>query len=303
MTMKVGILGHSPGNGHPFSYSTIINGYSDAGLREAGWPVIYDYVRRRHTSDFGVAGLRVTCAWTQDRAVTQALCRAANIDTAVASPTEMLGQVDAVIVARDDAAVHRALAEPFLDAGIPVLIDKPLTLDAEDLAYFRPFLEIGKLMSCSGMRYARELDAVKAHIADYGRLQLLRGTVVNDWARYGVHMLDAIFPLLKSRPVAIRALPSRHQSLAITMDDGTLVCVDALGEVPPIFRVDILGSQAAQPARHHRQFLDVSAFAQRVRRDGRIGASERVCRDDRSGAQDIDCRQSCPSDRRGGVDR
>ena len=243
MTMDVGILGHSPGNGHPFSYSAIINGYSDAGLREAGWPVIYDYVRRRHFSDFGVEGLHVTCAWTQDAAVTEALCRAANIANTVASPTEMLGQVDAVIVARDDAASHRALAEQFLEAGIPVLIDKPLTLDATELDYFRPFLETGKLMSCSSMRYARELDVIKANIADYGRLHALRGTIVNDWARYGVHLLDAIFPLLHSRPVAIRALASRHQALVITMDDGSLVTVDALGDAPPIFRVDVFGSK------------------------------------------------------------
>ncbi|MDW5377019.1 Gfo/Idh/MocA family oxidoreductase [Halomonas sp. HP20-15] len=243
MAINVGILGHSPGNGHPFSYSSIINGYSDAGLREAGWPVIYDYVRRRHASDFGVEGLRVTCAWTQDAAVTQALCRAANIATAVASPSEMLGQVDAVIIARDDAASHRRLAEPFLEAGIPVFIDKPLTLDTVELDYFRPFLETGKLMSCSSMRYAWELDVIKAGIADYGQLHVLRGTIVNDWARYGVHMLDAIFPLVQARPVAIRALASRHQSLAITMDDGTLVTVDALGDAPPIFRVDVLGSR------------------------------------------------------------
>ncbi|WP_168380937.1 Gfo/Idh/MocA family protein [Modicisalibacter radicis] len=243
MTMNVGILGHSPGNGHPFSYSAIINGYSDAGLREAGWPVIHEYVRRRHFCEFGVEGLRVTCAWTQDAEVTAALCRATHIETAVADPTDMIGRVDAVIIARDDAASHRRLAEPFLEAGIPVLIDKPLTLDSDELDYFAPFLGSGKLMSCSGMRYATELDACKSAIADYGRLRVLRGTVVNDWARYGIHMLDAIFPLLESRPVSIRALASRHESLAISMDDGTLVCIDALGDVPPIFRVDIHASR------------------------------------------------------------
>lgn len=242
MLTKIGIIGQSPGNGHPFSFSSIINGYSDAGLREAGWPVIYDYVRRRHSSEFGVDDLQVTHAWTQDRAVTDALCRAANIATAVSSPTEMLDHVDAVIIARDDAASHQQLAAPFLEAGVPVLIDKPLTLDPAALDYFAPFLAAGTLMSCSSMRYARELDAVRVGIDAYGPLHVLRGTVVNDWARYGVHMLDAIYPLLSSRPVSVRALPSRHDSLAIAMDDATLVTIDALGDSPPIFRVDVVGT-------------------------------------------------------------
>ena len=64
--IRVGMIGISEGNGHPFSFSAIINGYSDEGLRESGWPVIYEYVRRRDPSEFGIAGLKVTHAWTQD---------------------------------------------------------------------------------------------------------------------------------------------------------------------------------------------------------------------------------------------
>ncbi len=74
----------------------------------------------------------------------------------------MLGNVDAVIIARDDHETHLELARPFLEAGLPVFVDKPLSLDLEALRFFRPYLEAGKLMSCSGMRYARELDELRA---------------------------------------------------------------------------------------------------------------------------------------------
>ncbi len=105
----------------------------------------------------------------------------------------MLGEVDAVIIARDDHETHLELAQPFLEAGLPVLIDKPLSLDPEALRFFRPYLESGKLMSCSGMRYARELDEVRANLGDYGRLLLLRGAVVLSWEKYGIHLIDAFF--------------------------------------------------------------------------------------------------------------
>ena len=52
MVIRVGMIGLSEGNGHPFSMSAIINGYSDTGLAESGWPVIHEYVKRRHPSEF-----------------------------------------------------------------------------------------------------------------------------------------------------------------------------------------------------------------------------------------------------------
>ena len=37
MVIRVGIVGLSEGNGHPFSFSAIINGFSDVGMAAAGW--------------------------------------------------------------------------------------------------------------------------------------------------------------------------------------------------------------------------------------------------------------------------
>ncbi|MBB3140062.1 Gfo/Idh/MocA family protein [Halomonas organivorans] len=233
----------SDGNGHPFSFSAIINGYHDGGLRAAGWPGIYDYVRRRHGSEFGVGDLHVTHAWTQDPEQTASLCAACRIPRAVTHPGELLGEVDAVIIARDDHASHRPLAAPFLESDVPVFIDKPLTLDLDELRYFVPYMEQGLLMSCSGMRYARELDTWRAGQVDLGELMLVRGTIVNDWERYGVHLLDAILPLMPSRPESVRPLSGTHDTLEVVMKDGVTIRIDALGAVPAIFRIEWLGSR------------------------------------------------------------
>lgn len=243
MVTKVGIVGLSPGNGHPFSFSAIINGYDDAGLAASGWPVIYDYVRRRDPSEFGIAGLQVTHAWTQDETVTQSLCRACRIPHAVSRREEMLGEVDAVIIARDDAETHLEMAQPFLEGGLPVFIDKPLSLDLDALRFFRPYLDQGQLMSCSGMRYARELDEARASIAEYGRLLLLRGAIVLSWEKYAVHLIDALFGVVSARPVSVIALDAPHAALAVAMDDGSLLQLDALGEAPRTFRLDFWGEQ------------------------------------------------------------
>ena len=244
-SVRVGMIGLSEGNGHPFSFSAILNGYDDAALAASAWPGIHAYVRRRDAADFGVAGLQVTHAWTQDPEITRSLCAACRVPHVVDRREDMLDQVDAVIIARDDHETHLELARPFLEAGLHVLIDKPLSLDPEALRFFAPYLEEGRLMSCSGMRYARELDEVRATLADYGRIRLMRGAVVLSWEKYGIHLVDAIYGVTQARPVSVAALEAPHASLAISMDDGSLLQIDALGDVPPTFHFEFFGTARA----------------------------------------------------------
>lgn len=245
MTVSVGMIGFSEGNGHPFSFSAIINGFSDEGMAASGWPGIHNYLRRRDASEFGGLGLKVTHVWSQDEEATEKLRLACDIDCVVggSDPGAMVGKVDAVIIARDDHANHLEMALPFLEAGASVFIDKPLTLNLNELRSFEPYLRAGRLMSCSGMRFARELDEARSTIEDYGELRLIQGAILNDWPRYGVHLVDAVLNLTDSRPTAVTALPAMHESLAVQMDDGSLFQVDALGNVAPCFDLAIYGTK------------------------------------------------------------
>ena len=244
-TTRLGIIGMSEGNGHPFSFSAIINGYEPAALARAGWQVIYDYVRRRDASEFGIDGFQITHAWTQDAAVTERLCQACRIPHVADSPEAMAEKVDAVIIARDDFEQHAGLALPFLKAGLSVFVDKPLTLDMEELRRFRPYLDSGKLMSCSAMRYARELDELRSTIEGYGDLKLVRGAVVNSWEKYGVHLLEAIWGAVRPQPLWVQAQEASHSSVCIGCEDGLLIQIDALGQTALTFQLDIWGSANA----------------------------------------------------------
>ena len=240
---KIGMIGISEGNGHPFSFSAIINGYSDEGLAGSGWNVIYDYVRRRDPSEFGIDGLKVTHAWTQDDETTRKLCDACLIPNAVSKWKDMIGEVEAVIIARDDYENHFVMAMPFLEAGLHVFVDKPLSLDLGELKAFKPYLASGRLFSCSGMRYAKELDEPRAKLSEYGKIKLVRGAVLNSWEKYGIHLLYAIFGMVRSKPVSVIPIKAGHMSIAIHMDDESLVQIDALGDCPKTFRVDIWGTK------------------------------------------------------------
>jgi predicted dehydrogenase len=239
---KIGVLGFSEGNGHPFSFSAIINGFEEKGFADVGWPGIYDYLRRRPEEDFGIDGMTVTHVWMPQREMARALSMGCRVATVVDRPDQMLSHVDGVLIARDDWTSHLGLARPFLEQGVSVFIDKPLTLSADELEWFLPYVRSGKLMSCAGLRYAVELDPVRNGRGDYGGIRSIRCAVTNDWDKYGVHMIDAAFTMTAARPVSVRRLESAtHESYFMEMDDGSTLLIEAHGPVGPLFNVSVVG--------------------------------------------------------------
>jgi len=241
--LKLGIVGISEGNGHPFSFSSIINGFSEKGFANSGWDVIYEYLKRRHPSEFGFDGVKISHAWTQDENLTDKLCEACLIPNKVSDLEDMVGIVDGVIIARDDYEQHLKLSQVFLEKNIPVFIDKPLTLNIRELRYFKHYIERGLVMSCSGMRFARELDEPRSSITEFGKIKLIRGTVVNDWEKYAIHVLEAALNVVDAEPVYVIPIHDNHISIAIKMKNGLLVQIDALGNIPITCQIEIWGTR------------------------------------------------------------
>ena len=241
LVIRLGVIGLNEGNGHPFSFSAIVNGYSDEGFARSGWPVIHEYLKRRTPGEIGLPDVHVTHAWTQDPEMTRRLCAASLIEHATDNRDDMIGKVDGVLLARHDHESHLEMAMPFLEAGMWVLVDKPLSLDTSDLRAFLPYLVAGKLMSCSALRYAPELDGIRSNMSGFGPLKLIQATVCLDWTKYGIHMIDAILSLGLPAPVEIEPLRGDHESFQLTLADNTPVRIDALGHTQVTFQLDIFG--------------------------------------------------------------
>lgn len=236
--IKLGIIGISDGNGHPFSFSAIINGFDDEGMKQAGWDVIYNYLVKRHASEFGFPGVQVTHAWTQDPAQTAKLLAASKIPHGVQNFVDMVGAVDGVLIARDDPETHMHFARPFLEAGKFVFIDKPLSLNIDELRYFKGHLEQARLMSCAGARYAQELDEIRANMHSFGPLKLARGTVVSSMEKYGIHMLDGIFSVTGFNVKSVRCVQGLHTSMVVRNHDNSIISIDALGAAAKTLQFD-----------------------------------------------------------------
>jgi hypothetical protein len=197
--IRLAMLGMVDGNGHPYSWSAIINGrYDAATMAECGYPVIPQYLGAEPQENLGIPGARVTHVWCDDPADSAKVARAAYIPHVVGRPEDVIGQVDAVIIATDRGWEHVDRARPFVEAGLPLFIDKPLCDRQEDLAQFVRWQSEGKaILSTSCMRYAREFVACGARLAELGSLRLVTITTPKSWERYGIHALEAVYPLLQ----------------------------------------------------------------------------------------------------------
>ena len=279
--IKVGIIGLSEGNGHPFSFSAIINGYDEDGFSEAGWPVIHDYLRVQAPEAFGFPNVCVTHAWTQSSEITEKLCKACGIGAAVENPEEMLDEIDALIIGRDDWETHCRLALPALKRGLKVFVDKPLTMNASELEEFLPYLMTGKLMSTAGLRYAAELDPIRSNPALVGDIKLIDCAVLNGLERYGIHMFDAILGLGYDLPTRIIRLHAPHESFSMTLGhNGPQFVLNCLGAVGKTFHIGLYGTSGHFQADLHNNFIafrrTLGAFFDMVRTGSPVIAPEQT---------------------------
>lgn len=244
-TLKLGILGMSPGNAHPYSWSSIINGkYDGQEISRIGYPGVTDYLNH-YQSELGIPGAVVSHVWSQDPAVTQSIAESAGIENCVDRYQDMIGAVDAVIIARDDPENHRAMAEEFIDAYIPLFIDKPLAASTEDLEYFREMEQSGRwIMSCSSMRYSAEVNASLPRLKSIGKVHLVTAVGKKDWLKYGVHMLEAVFTLLGDPiPISIWSVGKENRSvMRIEFMNGILATVHLFQNISSTFQVSVYGS-------------------------------------------------------------
>lgn len=197
--IRLAMLGMVEGNGHPYSWSAIINGRFDPQrMQQCGYPIISEYLSAAPAGALGIAGASVTHIWCEDPAAAARVAQASFIPHVVDRPEDVIGQVDAGIIATDIGHEHVERARPFIEAGIPLFIDKPLTDNTPHLRQFITWQRQGKcFLSTSALRYAGEYRALQARLAEVGELRLVTMTMAKSWERYGIHALEGVWGLLE----------------------------------------------------------------------------------------------------------
>lgn len=219
MSLRLGVIGLSEGNGHPYSWSAIFNGYDADAMENCGYPVIPRYLEQQSWPECWIEGAEVVAIWTQDIEQSRHIAKAAHIKEVVSNYSDMLGKVDAVLLARDDAQNHQKYAEPFLRAGLPIYIDKPIALSVAALDKLYDLRQYeSQIFTCSALRYSQELMLSGADRKQLGQIKQITAFTPKSWQKYAVHIIEPVLNMLPKGDTPIETL-----SPTVNDDTGSLI--------------------------------------------------------------------------------
>lgn len=150
--LKIGILGSD--SSHADRFSEILN-------------------RADHPSYWPEADAKVVAIWGAEAARTEQVARDNLIDEVVATPEAMLGKVDAVFCVTRHGGTHLELVRPYLQAGVPTFVDKPLAVDPADARAIVALAESTKtpFTSFSTVRFSADTQRFFAATRELGGIR------------------------------------------------------------------------------------------------------------------------------------
>jgi hypothetical protein len=195
--IHLAMLGMVDGNGHPYSWSAIFNGYDPEEMAKCPYPSIPAYLNKEPKDTLRIPNALVTHSWTDDPADAKHVAKASLIPNVVGRAEDVIGKVDAVVVATDKGHEHVGRCRPFVEAGLPIFVDKPLVDNEQDLRTFSKWVADGApILSSSCMRYCKEFGPYRISTHDLGEIRFASITTAKTWERYGIHALEGIYPIL-----------------------------------------------------------------------------------------------------------
>ncbi len=161
------------------------------------------------------ADIEVVAVGGIDPASNENMCKEFGIGLIAEKPEDMLGKVDAVMITARDGIYHAPFARPFLEAGIPMFIDKPFTVDPKEAVAFASEAKRRGVKLMGGSTLKCTYDAVL--LQNEARVQgekVLGGTVAapvmldspySDFFFYASHLTELSMMIFGNDPKQVTA--------------------------------------------------------------------------------------------------
>lgn len=148
------------------------------------------------------------------------------IPMVLSGPEDMPGKVDAALILGVDWDKHLARARPFLEAGVPVFIDKPVFGRLRDGYEMKRMAEVAgtPLMGGSGVRYDGAVIALRDELAPIrGQLDSAFACGPGTFYYYGIHTVETIHTVLGGGVCRVRQAGSDRDLFELVYCDGLTV--------------------------------------------------------------------------------
>jgi predicted dehydrogenase len=171
---------------------------------------------------------------------------------------ELIGQVDAAMITSADGGVHVEWARPFIAAGLPLFVDKPL---ASSLADARTLIETAAergvaLTSASALRYCPELLGVQRRGDELGAVVGVDAYTPGPLhprnpglLHYGMHGVEMVYALMGTGCRSVRTVFEEGVEVVVgRWREGRLGTVRATRQGSYAFGFTCFGERAVVPA-------------------------------------------------------
>ena len=185
----------------------------------------------------------VSAVWdggdVRDDAHVEQFCREFDA-TRYDEPTEMIDDVDAVMVLTVDWDTHASLAVPFLDAGVPTFVDKPIAGTVADVTAIADAASGTPLFGGSAVPYHPAIESLPA--AETGRTFFATG--YNDPFYYGAHLVDVTRSLAGGDWACVQPSTTPGKTVTVLFEDDSHATLqfDAPSEVSAYAVLDVTDS-------------------------------------------------------------
>ena len=233
--VKIAIIGGA-GIWHANSFSEMFNGYDRDLAQKNNYPLY----------DARIEGARVTHLWDADKEKAGMLAKICGIENVVPKMEDVIGKVDGVIITDDLSMQHQKRAEPFLKAGIPTFVDKPLSTDIKEAG---SIIGLAKkyncpMMSCSALRYAKEVEAFLLKKDEIGDILTGNTTCSGDLIFYGIHAFEQLYAVIGSGIRSVRNLGSEGKDVVlVTKKDGKNFVLSVFKDIGYLFQMNLFGAK------------------------------------------------------------
>ena len=164
-------------------------------------------------------GVEVVAVWGETDEFARIAAEKGGIPKIVKKQSELLGMIDALIIDHRHAKYHVDAAVPFVEAGIPTFVDKPLCYRVREGLRLIEIAEAKStpITSLSSVGYGPEVDDLAAQVAalDPAEIRSVVVTGPSDITSkyggiffYGIHTVEKLFKVFGDQVEAVRATRS-----------------------------------------------------------------------------------------------
>lgn len=184
-------------------------------------------------ADKHVDGAQVVALFGLDPVRTEQVATKTRIPKIVSDPKEMLGMVDAVMVVFRHGGLHRQYAEPFIKAGIPTFIDKPLAASPADA---EAIVELAQrtgtpITSFSTLRYATGVPEFVKGMAEIAPVRTAivtspadRGSEYGGLVFYAIHASELLLEMIGPGIEEVQAAQYGQNVMAVMGHKSGILC-------------------------------------------------------------------------------